>query len=167
MKPAIVEYQGRSSKKFTKGKQYEAFFLEYWEGVRNSLHVRGNDGRVTDFNPFEYFALISDDDNLLNDYEATVKCITRRFEDIAGCHLIYGKEYKAIGRDKAGINHTNDQTKTEGMTLTQIIAKKDALGVKVSAYKDAFDGASETIGLANDMPINVTDRFHAAYLAFR
>jgi len=57
MKPAIVEYQGRSSKKFTKGKQYEAFFLEYWEGVRNSLHVRGNDGRVTDFNPFEYFAI--------------------------------------------------------------------------------------------------------------
>jgi len=110
MKPAIVEYQGRSSKKFTKGKQYEAFFLEYWEGVRNSLHVRGNDGRVTDFNPFEYFALISDDDNLLNDYEATVKCITRRFEDIAGCHLIYGKEYKAIGRDKAGMFLVMDES---------------------------------------------------------
>ena len=42
----------------------------------------------------------------------------------------------------ATINHTNDQTKAEGMTLTQIIAKKDALGVKVSAYKDMVYGST-------------------------
>ena len=58
--------------KFTNGKRYEAFFLEYWKGVRDSLHVRGNDGRVTDFNPFEDFIVISDDDNLLNNYEANI-----------------------------------------------------------------------------------------------
>ena len=103
MKPAIVEYRGISNNKFTRGKQYEAFFLEYWEGVRNSLHVRGNDGQVTDFNPFESFLVISDEDNLLNNYEATIKCITHRFdEDLIG-GLSYGKEYKAIGRDKAGM----------------------------------------------------------------
>lgn len=100
MKPAIVEYKGISNEKFTNGQRYEAFFLEYWEGVRDSLHVRGNDGRVTDFNPFEDFIVISDDDNLLNDFEATVRCTTHRLDDLIG-GLTFGEEYKAIGRDKA------------------------------------------------------------------
>ena len=102
MRAAIVEYQGISNRKFTNGKRYEAFFVEYWEGVRDSLHVRGNDGRVTDFNPLEDFIVISDVDNLLNQYEATVRCITHRFESMT-VGLTYGKEYKAIGRDKAGM----------------------------------------------------------------
>lgn len=101
MKPAIVEYRGISNEKFTKGNKYEAYFLEYWEGERESLHVRGNDGLVTDFNPFEDFIVISDEDNLPNDYEATVKCITHRLDHmISG--VTYGEEYKAIGRDKNG-----------------------------------------------------------------
>lgn len=90
-----------SYEKFTQGKKYEAYFLEYWEGERDSLHIRGNDGLVTDFNPFEDFIVISDEDNLLNDYEATVRCITHRFDHmISG--VTFGEEYKAIGRDKAG-----------------------------------------------------------------
>ena len=109
MKPAVVEYQGISNEKFTNGNRYEAFFLEYWEGVRNSLHVRGNDGRVTDFNPFEDFIVISDDDNLLNDYEATVRCITHRLDNLIG-GLTYGEEYKAIGRDKAGMFLVKDDS---------------------------------------------------------
>ena len=109
MKPAIVEYQGISTEEFTNGKRYEAFFLEYWEGVRDSLHVRGNDGRVTDFNPFEDFIVISDDDNLLNNYEATVRCIIHRLDDLIG-GLTYGEEYKAIGRDKAGVFLVKDDS---------------------------------------------------------
>lgn len=102
MKAAIVRFIGKSSDKFTAGKEYEAFFLEYWEGKRNSLHVRGNDGIITDFNHFEDFEVVSDEDNLLNDYEAIVRCVTHKYEDVVA-GLTYGKEYKAIGRDKDGL----------------------------------------------------------------
>ncbi len=98
MNPAIVIYKGENGGKFTPGKRYKAYFLEYWEGKRDSLHVCGDDGRVTDFNTFEDFEVISDEDNLLNNYEATVKCITHKCED-----LTFGKQYKAIGRDKDGM----------------------------------------------------------------
>jgi hypothetical protein len=112
MKPAIVRYEGKSegSKgKFTHGKCYEAFFLEYWEGVRDSLHVRGDDGLVTDFNKFEDFTVISDDDNLLNDYEAIVRCVTHDYDDEL-FDLNYDVEYKAIGRDKDGMYLVMDES---------------------------------------------------------
>lgn len=109
MKAAIVKYIGKTNDKFTTGKEYEAFFLEYWEGKRNSLHVRGNDGNITDFNPFEEFEIISDEDNLLKDYEAVVRCITHNYEDII-IGLTYGREYKAIGRDKDGYYLVMDNT---------------------------------------------------------
>ena len=99
--PAIVQYTGNSNKQFTKGKQYEAFFVEYRQGVRNSLHVRNNSGEITDFNRFEVFEVISDEDNVLNSYEALVRCITHKFNDIIS-GLRYEKEYKAIGCDKDG-----------------------------------------------------------------
>lgn len=45
----------------------------------------------------------------------------------------------------AAINHTNDVTEAGGMTLTQLIAKKDALQVKLAAYKDlAMEAGSNT-----------------------
>lgn len=109
MKPAIVKYIGEDDKKFTHGKTYEAFFVEYWEGKRDSLHVRGDDGRVTDFNPLEKFEVIFDEDNLLNNYEAVVRCKTHEYEDdIAG--LTYGKDYKAIGRDREGLYLVMDES---------------------------------------------------------
>lgn len=109
MKPAVVRYNGKSNRKFTKGKTYEAFFLEYWEGVRDSLHVRGNDGLVTDFNKFEDFTVISDEDHLLNDNEAIVRCVTHDYDDeLFG--LSYGCEYKAIGRDREGMYLVMDET---------------------------------------------------------
>lgn len=109
MIPAIVRYKGDNNEKFTKGKEYEAFFVEYWEGKRNSLHVRGNDGIITDFNPFEDFEVVSDEDNLLNDYEAVVRCIVHDYEDtISG--LSYGTEYKAIGCDKDGLFLVKDNS---------------------------------------------------------
>ena len=71
-KPAVVRYNAKSNRKFTKGKLYEAYFIEYWEGERTSLHVRGNDSTITDF------------DHLI-------------------CGITFGKEYKAIARDKNGL----------------------------------------------------------------
>ena len=109
MKPAIVKYNGMSNQKFTHGKKYEAFFLEYWEGVRNSLHVRGDDGLVTDFNRFEDFTVLSDEDNLLNDFEAIVRCVTHAYDDEL-FDLNYGSEYKAIGRDKDGMYLVMDES---------------------------------------------------------
>lgn len=74
-KPAVVRYNAKSNRKFTKGKLYKAYFIEYWEGERTSLHVRGNDGTITKFNHLEDFKIISDECNLLNNYEATVQCM--------------------------------------------------------------------------------------------
>ena len=100
--PAKVKYIGDSTNHFSKGHTYEAYFLEYWQGRRNSLHVRENSGEITDFNPFEDFEVISDPDGLLNYNEAIVECITHRL-DGESLGLTYGKRYKAIGRDKDGL----------------------------------------------------------------
>ncbi|WP_288868414.1 hypothetical protein [uncultured Parvimonas sp.] len=106
MIPAEVVYIGYSTKEFTNGKMYEAFFVEYWQGERRSLHVRNNFGEITDFNPFEDFEIVSDIDNLLNFHEAIVKCINDSdFSDIE-----YGKTYKAIGRDKNGMYLVMDES---------------------------------------------------------
>lgn len=102
MKPAIVKYIGESNSKFTNGRVYNAYFLEYWQGNRNSLHVENNEGEITDFNPFKDFEVISDDDNVLNTYEALVRCVTHQFDEYI-CGLTYGETYKAIGRDKDGM----------------------------------------------------------------
>jgi len=100
-KPAMVQYIGNSNQKFTAGQEYEAFFLEYWQGERNSLHVRNNDGKITDFNPFEDFEVISDEGNLLNAHEATVRCISHQYDNLIP-GLTFGKNYKAIGCDRDG-----------------------------------------------------------------
>ncbi len=109
LKPAIVKYVGKDTQKFTNGKQYEAYFLEYWQGVRNSLHVRNDSGVITDFNPFEEFEIISDTDNVLNLYEAIIRCITHKYDDMI-MGLRYGKEYKAIGCDKDGFYLVMDES---------------------------------------------------------
>ncbi len=100
-KPAVLQ--------FTKGKDYHAFFVEYWQGVRDSLHVKGNDGRIDDFNPLADFEIISDPDNVLNNYEAIIRCVSHDFdEDILS--LTYGKTYKAIGRDQDGLYLVMDES---------------------------------------------------------
>ncbi len=87
---------------FSNGKNYHAFFVEYWQGVRDSLHVKGNDGRIDDFNHLTDFEIISDPDNVLNNHEAIVRCITHEFDDDF-LELVCGKCYKAIGRDHNGM----------------------------------------------------------------
>ena len=101
-KPAIVRYTAKSNRKFIKDKLYEAYFIEYWEGERTSLHVRGNDGTITDFNNLEDFQIVSDEGNLLNNYEAIVQCITHKYNHLI-CEITFGKEYKVIGKDKNGL----------------------------------------------------------------
>ena len=107
-RPAIVRFIGepnggkaQTKGKFTVGKTYEAFFLEYWESERNALHVRGDDGEITYFNQYEFFEKVSDEDNLLNEHEAIVRCITHAFDDEL-LELKYGREYKAIGINSDG-----------------------------------------------------------------
>lgn len=107
--PARVRYVGLDSGKFLPGKEYEAFFIEYWGEKRNSLHVRGDDGNITDFNPFEEFQILEDKQNLLNHYEAIVKCVTHRHEK-GFSDLTFGKDYKAIGRDKDGLFLVKDNS---------------------------------------------------------
>ena len=101
-KPAIVRYNAKSNHKFTKGKLYKAYFIKYCQGERTSLHVKGNYGTITDFNHLEDFEIISDEGNLLNDYEATVQCITHKYDHLI-CWITFRKEYKVIGRDKNGL----------------------------------------------------------------
>ena len=79
-KPAVVRYIGVSNDRFTTRNLYDAYFVEYWQGKRNSLHVSDNSGKVTDFNPFEDFEIVSDEENLLNTYEAVVRCISHNYE---------------------------------------------------------------------------------------
>ncbi|MDD4688689.1 MAG: hypothetical protein PHE51_02950 [Eubacteriales bacterium] len=100
-KPAIVKYIGEETNEFSCGKEYYAYFLEYWQGERVSLHVKGNSGEITDFNPFEYFEVASDQDNVLNMNEAIVECLTHNFDDTL-LDIKYGRQYRALGRDKDG-----------------------------------------------------------------
>ncbi len=55
----------------------------------------------------------------------------------------------------AAINLTNCRTKVDGMTLTEMIAKKDALLLKVSAYKDMVYTAGQTAARARGTEIKV------------
>lgn len=88
-----IEYE------FTLGYDYLAYFLEYWQGVRNSLHVKCNTGEIVDFIPFEDFIVINDEDNVLNYKEAIVKCISKESKDDL-LEIKYGNLYKALGIKK-------------------------------------------------------------------
>ena len=52
--PAKVRYKGTDSAKFTYNKIYDAYFIEYWQGTRNSLHVKDDTNQITDFNGYEF-----------------------------------------------------------------------------------------------------------------
>ncbi len=107
--PAKVRYIGPSSEEFTQGEVYHAYLLEYWQGKRDSLHVKGNSGRISDFNPFEDFEVVEDDDDVLNLHEATVRCVTHRYDEMV-TGLKFGREYKAIGRDRDGLYLIMDES---------------------------------------------------------
>ena len=83
---------------FITGNIYNAYFLEYWQGVRDSLHVKGENGIICDFLPLSSFEIIEDHDNVLNTNEATLECVI----GTNGHDLTVGKTYKAIGYNKKG-----------------------------------------------------------------
>lgn len=42
------------------------------------------------------------------------------------------------------INLTNSRTMVDGLTLTELIAKKDCLSLKISVYRDLLQQAGQT-----------------------
>ena len=55
----------------------------------------------------------------------------------------------------AAINLTNCRTKVNGMTLTALIARKDALMIKLSAYRDLVYSAGQNTNRARGTEIKV------------
>lgn len=100
---------GTDSFLFTKGAKYNAYFLEYWQGERTSLHIKGENGEIVDFVPLEDFEVLADVDNVLSTKEAVVRCITQKY-DKEIFDLNYGCEYKAIGFDKNGLLLVMDES---------------------------------------------------------
>jgi len=64
----------------------------------------------------------------------------------------------------AAINHTNDITEARGMTLTKLIAKKDALMLKMAAYKDLVQEAGYNTSRARGTEIKVVMTMKASEL---
>ena len=64
----------------------------------------------------------------------------------------------------AAINRTNSRTRVNGMTLTELIAKKDALNIRISAYRDAVYSASESTSRARGTEIRVKPLLSASEL---
>lgn len=98
-----------TSYKFVYGQLYNAYFLEYWQGERTSLHVKGSNNEIDDFNPIEDFEIVEDIDDVLNTHEATVRCITHKYDgDVF--NMNYGEEYKSIGFNKSGLILVMDES---------------------------------------------------------
>ena len=64
----------------------------------------------------------------------------------------------------AQINLTNCRTKAGGMTLTELIAKKDAMLLKLSAYRDLVYSAGQNTNRARGTEIKVKSMLKAADL---
>ena len=62
------------------------------------------------------------------------------------------------------INRTNGRTRVNGMTLTELIARKDALNIRIAAYRDAVYTASENTNRARGTEIRVKSLLSAAEL---
>ena len=55
----------------------------------------------------------------------------------------------------AKINKTNHETAVDGKTLTELISEKDALSIKISAYKEIVSAASLTVNRARNSEIRI------------
>ena len=64
----------------------------------------------------------------------------------------------------AAINLTNSRTKVEGKTLTQLIARKDALSVQLAAYRELVYTAGQNTNRARGTEIRVKALLKAADL---
>ena len=64
----------------------------------------------------------------------------------------------------AAINLTNCRTRADGMTLTQLIARKDAITMQLSAYRDFVYTASQNTDRARGTEIRVNAAVKASEL---
>ena len=64
----------------------------------------------------------------------------------------------------AAINHTNDQTIVNGLSLTQLIAKKDVLSRKINVYKICATEAGMNTNRARGTEIKVVPTMKASEL---
>lgn len=64
----------------------------------------------------------------------------------------------------AAINHTNDQTTVNGLSLTRLIAKKDVLSRKINVYKICATEAGMNTNRARGTEIKVVPTMKAAEL---
>lgn len=55
----------------------------------------------------------------------------------------------------AQLNQTNCETKVDGQSLTEIIAKKDALSLKIHVYRDIVYASSKTSYRARNTEIKI------------
>lgn len=55
----------------------------------------------------------------------------------------------------ARINRTNCETRVDGRTLTELIAKKDALSLKIRLYKETVHSASQASYRARNTEIKI------------
>lgn len=62
------------------------------------------------------------------------------------------------------INHTNCVIESEGLSLTQIIAKKDALTMKVNILRDFLESASEKIDRYSQKEIKIISTVNVSVL---
>ncbi|MBQ7989700.1 MAG: DIP1984 family protein [Oscillospiraceae bacterium] len=69
-----------------------------------------------------------------------------------------------LGQLIAAINITNCRTEAEGMTLTQIIARKDALHLQLSAYRDMVYTAGSAYQRARGAEIRIIPMVKASVL---
>lgn len=60
-----------------------------------------------------------------------------------------------LGELIARINLTNAKIEIEGKTLTELIAKRDTLTVKLNAYRDLVSGASNVVSRATRSEIKI------------
>ena len=58
----------------------------------------------------------------------------------------------------ADINLTNCQTEADGKTLTELIARKDALSVKLSSYRDIAYEANQNTRRARNTEIKIDNK---------
>ena len=62
------------------------------------------------------------------------------------------------------INLTNSRTMVDGLTLTELIAKKDCLSLKISVYRDLLQQAGQTTRRATRSEIKILSTVDVAQL---
>ena len=87
---------------------------------------------------------ISDLGNRLNN-NAKVQDGAAPFEDPAGLIEELNSDFAALESLVARINHTNDASTVEGVSLTELLAKRDCLKQRISIMRTFLDNASAPV----------------------